>query len=144
MDVITLMYDGSDYLAGHNMYSDENPTDIQQFTGNMEAGIELIQQTYPHIRIIVMSPPYAYAIDEDGNYVSSDMYRYNNQDVLSTYVIKQYGSAYTRGVTFVDHLYGTITESNADKYLTDNIHLNTEGRKLVAQRFVDALKKYTH
>lgn len=144
VDVITLMYDGSDYLAGHNMYSDENPTDIQQFTGNMEAGIELIQQTYPHIRIIVMSPPYAYAIDEDGNYVSSDMYRYNNQDVLSTYVIKQYGSAYTRGVTFVDHLYGTITESNADKYLTDNIHLNTEGRKLVAQRFVDALKKYTH
>lgn len=143
VDVITLMYDGSDYLAGHNMYSDDNATDIQQFTGNMEAGIELIQQTYPNIRIIVMSPAYAYAVDEDGNYVSSDMYRYNNQDVLSTYVIKQYGSAYTRAVSFIDHLYGTITEANADQYLTDNIHLNLEGRKLVAQRFVDALKMYT-
>lgn len=144
VDVITLMYDGSDYLSGHNMYSDQNATDIQQFTGNMEAGIELIQATYPHIRIIVMSPSYAYAVDEDGKYVSSDMYRYNNQDVLSTYVIKQYGSAYTRSVTFLDHLYGTITEANADQYLIDNIHLNAAGRKLVAQRFVDALNAYTN
>lgn len=142
VDVIVLMYDGSDYLAGHNMYSDENDTDIQQFTGNMTAGIDLIKETYPHIRIIVMSPTYAFAVNEEGQYVSSDQYRYNGQDVLSTYVIKQFQYSYDRSVTFVDNLYGTITEDNASQYLIDNLHLNTEGRKLVAERFVYALNYY--
>lgn len=139
VDVITLMYDGSDYLDNRDMYDDVNVTNIQTFTGNMEAGIELIQKTYPHIRIIVMSPAYVFAIDEEGEYVPSDLYRYDH-DVFSTYVIKQFGSAYTRSVTFVDNLYGTITADNAQDYLIDNLHLNLEGRKLIAQRFVYALE----
>jgi hypothetical protein len=138
VDVITIMYDASDYLEGHGMYSDENPTDIQTFTGNLEAGIELLEQNFPHIRFIVMSPTYAYALDEDGNYVSSDIQRYG-QDVLSTYVIRQGYSAYDRGVTFVDNLYGTFNEDNASDYLIDNLHINIDGRKLVAKRFSDAL-----
>lgn len=141
IDVLAIMYDASDYLAGHQMYNDQNPTDISQFTGNMEAGIELIQQTYPHIRIIVLSPTYAFGVDEDGNYVSSDIKTYG-QDVLSTYIIRQCYSASTRGVTFVDNLYGTITEDNASEYLTDNLHLNVEGRKKVAERFLYALNYY--
>ncbi len=142
VDVITIMYDGSDYLAGHYMYTDANDTDIRHFTGNMCAGIDLIQETFPHIRIIVMSPTYAFAINEDGEYISSDQYRYNGQDVLSTYVIKQSDYAYDRNVTFVDNLYGTVTEDTAPQYLTDNLHLNVEGRKLVADRFVYALNYF--
>ncbi len=141
IDVITIMYDGSDYLAGHNMYSDENATDIWQFTGNLEASIELIRATYPHIRIIVLSPTYAFAVDESGDYVSSDIYRYG-QDVLSTYVIKQSASSYAHGITFVDNLYGSVHEGNATDYLIDNIHLNVDGRKLIAQRFLEALHYY--
>lgn len=141
VDVVVVMYDASDYLAGHEMYNDLNSTDIQQFTGNLEAGIELLQETYPWIRIIVMSPTYAYAVDEDGKYVSSDIYTYG-WDVLSTYSIKEHSSCSNHSVTFIDHLYGTINEDNADKYLIDNLHLNVEGRKLVADRFVDALYYY--
>lgn len=143
VDVIAILYDASDYLAGHDMYSDQNSTDIQQFTGNLEAGIELLQSVYPHIRIIVMSPPYAYGIDDNGEYISSDIQRYGH-DVLSTYVIKQYASCVVRSVSFVDNLYGTITEDNADKYLTDNLHLNTAGRKALAERFMYALNYYNN
>lgn len=141
VDVIAVMYDASDYLAGHPMYSDENPTDIDQFTGNLEAGIQLLQTSYPHIRIIVMSPPYAYGVEEDGSYISSDIKRYG-QDVLSTYVIMQYASCCRNSVTFVDNLYGTITEDNASEYLIDNLHLNLKGRKKIAERFVYALEYY--
>lgn len=142
VDVVAVMYDASDYLMGHEMYDDLNSTNIQCFTGNLEAGIELLTDNYPHIRVIVLSPTYAYAVNEEGEYVSSDMYRYG-QDVLSTYVIKQSDSCNLRSVSFVDNLYGTITEDNADKYLIDNIHLNTDGRKLVADRFLKALKAYS-
>ena len=138
IDVVVFMYDGTDYLMGHEMYSDENATDIQQFTGNMEACIGLIQSLSPHIRIIVMSPTYAFGIDENGEYISSDIKTYG-QHYLSTYVIKQVESCFNWSVTFVDNLYGTINEDNAHEYLTDNIHLNVEGRKLVADRFIEAL-----
>lgn len=142
VDVIAIMYDGSDYLAGHPMYNDENDTDIQQFTGNLEAGIELLQDAYPHIRIIVLSPTYAYGIDENGSYISSDIQRYG-QDVLSTYSIKEYQSCSSRNVTFVDNLYGTVTEDNASEYLTDHLHLNKEGREKVARRFIEALNYFS-
>lgn len=141
VDVITIMYDASDYLAGHEMYSDQNSTDIQQFTGNLEAGIALLQSSFPNIRIIVMSPTYAFAVNNDGEYVSSDIFTYG-QDVLSTYVIKQYASCATRSVSFLDHLYGTVTEDNAKELLTDNLHLNVKGRKKVAERFEYALNYY--
>ncbi len=143
VDVIVVLYDATDYLLGHQMYSDQNSTDIEQFTGNLEAGIGMFQSVYPHIRIIVLSPPYAFSdqLDEKGNYISSDIARYG-QDVLSTYVIKEYSSCVTRSVSFVDNLYGTITEDNAHKYLIDNLHLNADGRREIAKRFVYALNYY--
>ena len=146
VDVIAVMYDATDYLMGHKMYSDENSTDITYFTGNLEAGIELLQNVYPHIRIIVLSPTYAFGIDDSGEYISSDIKIYESEfgrmDVLSTYVIKEYTSCASRGVTFVDNLYGTITEDNAKEFLVDNLHLNVKGRKKVAERFSYALHYY--
>lgn len=143
IDTIAIMYDATDYLCGNAMYSDDNPTDPTQFTGNLEASIEVLQYYYPQIRIIVMSPTYAYAIDENGDYVSSDMYIYNDRDVLSTYVIKECYSANIHSVSFMDNLYGSVTEDNADEYLVDNLHLNVEGRKLIAKRFEYFLNYYS-
>lgn len=138
VDVVTVMYDATDYLLGHNMYNFENTTDITHFAGNLEAGIKLLQSAYPNIRIIVMGPAYAYAIDENGEYISSDIQRYG-QDVLSVYSIMEWNSCASRSVTFIDHLYGTITEDNAKHYLEDNLHLNKSGRKKIMERFLDAL-----
>ena len=143
IDTVAIMYDATDYLMGNAMYNDDNPTDPTQFTGNLEASLEVLQRLYPQIRIIVMSPTYAYAIDEDGNYVSSDIYIYNGRDVLSTYVIKECYSSNLHSVSFMDNLYGSITEDNAKEYLTDNLHLNVKGRKLIAKRFEYFLNYYS-
>ena len=142
IDTVAIMYDATDYLLGNPMYSDDNPTDPTQFTGNLEASLDVLQSLYPQIRIIVMSPTYAYAVDENGDYISSDMYIYNNRDVLSTYVIKECYSANLHSVSFMDNLYGSINEDNAKEYLTDNLHLNVKGRKLIAKRFEYFLNYY--
>ena len=141
VDVVVFMYDATDYLINHPMYSDEYFMDTQQFTGNLEASFDILQSNYPHLRIIVLSPTYAFAIDDNGEYISSDAKRYDH-DVLSTYSIHLCYSCHRKKVTFVDNLYGTITEDNATEYLTDNLHLNVEGRRLVAERFVYALTYY--
>lgn len=142
IDEIGIMYDAHDYLAGKPLVNLENPTDVYCFTGNLEASIDLIQETYPHIRIIVMSPTYAYALNKDGDYVSSDMYCYIENYKLSTYALMVERSTSIQGVTFVDNIYGTINENNADQYLLDHINLNVEGRKKLAKRFVYALEYY--
>ncbi len=141
VDVIAIMYDAGDYLAGREMYNDSNASDILQFCGALTAGIQMWQEYYPHIRFIVMSPTYAYGLDEDGNYVSSNIQRYG-QDILSTYVIKQAEACIRQRVSFIDNLYGTITADNADDYLIDHLHLNEAGRELVADRFIEVLQYY--
>ena len=142
VDVLAIMYDASDYLAGRPAHNPDNLTDINSFSGNLSAGIEMIQRTYPHIRIIVLSPTFAFAINKDGEYENSETYRYSDSP-LSSYMSMEGNSAVIHGVTFLDNLYGTIHEDIAPKYLKDNLHLNVEGRKLVAERFLYALNYYS-
>ncbi len=141
VDVIAIMYDGSDYLDGRLIYNPDNLTDIQSYYGNLSASIELIQKIYPHIRIIVMSPTYAYAINENGEYVSSDLYLYSEHP-LSRYSMMLEQSAAYYGVSFLDNFYGTVNELNATDYLKDHLHLNKNGRQKLAERFVYALEYY--
>ncbi len=143
VDVLAIMYDASDYLEGNKVWDEVNETNISTFVGNLCAGIDLLQEKYPRLRIIVMSPTYAYAIDKDGNYGSSDVYIYGEDgDVLSLYVHQEGHYVVSRGVSFVDNLYSAINEDTAATYLEDNLHLNIEGRKKVAERFLYALNYY--
>ncbi len=143
VDAIVVMYDGSDYLAARDMYDPNNPANIATFAGNTEAIIELVNYYAPNVRIIVMSPTYAFGVNEKGEYVSSDIYKPENQDVLSIYAILQYTSCVSRSTTFVDNIYTTFNEDTAKKYLKDNVHLNQKGRERVAERFAYALNYYS-
>ncbi len=142
VDTIVIMYDATDYLLGRPIYNIAHFTDVTQFTGALAATIELIQETFPHIRIIISSPTYAFGLEEDGTYVSGDLKTYGDQAPLSTYVVKQADTAYELGVSFIDHFYGTFYEDTAPEYLVDHIRLNKAGRELVAKRIVDAINKY--
>ena len=139
VDSIVLMYDASDYLIGRIKETPENVANPRTYCGNMFAGIELIQSLYPHIQIIIMSPTYAYALDDDGNYVSSDIIKVEGES-LSSYAITQLNLCQVAEVTFIDNIYGTVHADNADTYLTDNIHLNIDGRNAVADRFTEIFK----
>jgi len=138
IDVLAIMYDGSDFLEKRPFYNDDNPEDIRTFYGSMESSLSLIQATHPHIRIIVMSPAYCFVVNEDGSYEKSDFVKVENYN-YSSYVSLMEKIAYTHSSSYVDNIYGTINESNATDYLTDNIHLNVAGRKKMAERFVYAL-----
>ena len=142
IDVIGIMYDANDYLAGNPLKLTDNPNDPLRYTGNLQASIELIKENYPHIRIIIMSPTYAYALNPDGDYVSSDLYTYIKGCKLSDYALDMANVAMIQGVSFVDNIYGTVNENNADQYLLDHINLNVAGRQKLAERFVYALQYY--
>lgn len=143
VDAIVVMYDGTDYLLNKICYRDDVIDSPHTYTGALTAGISLIQEKFPWIRVVVMSPTYAYAVAEDGSYVSSDRQQNKQTNYLSTYVLFEAQTAYSLGASFVDVFYGGIHEDIASDYLTDNIHLNRKGREVVLDRIIEGIQKYT-
>lgn len=143
VDAIAIMYDGTDYLMGHPVCDASDYEDVQQFVPHLERALaDIFLKYHPDVRIIVLSPPYAFSdqLDENGDYVSSDIYVYGeSKETLSRYAIMEYHLCAEKGVTFIDNIYGTFNEDEAKDYLTDNLHLNVEGRRKIAERFVSAL-----
>ena len=142
VDFIYIMYDGSDHLAKRAIHNEANMSDTRFFTGSMMSGINLIRQTYPWIQIIVMSPSYAFDVAEDGSFISSDSKEFGVGS-LSSYFFYQYDACAAAEITFIDNFYGGIREDNATDYLTDNLHLNTAGRKFIAAQMKRVLEKLT-
>lgn len=141
VDVLAIMYDATDYLEERPLHNPENATDIQTFSGNLNASLELLCDSFPHMRIIVMSPTYAYYVAEDGEYISSDIHK-SNDFSLSTYAVYLEQIAYPYMVSYLDNIYGTVNEMNAGDYLLDHLHLNAAGRRKLAERFVYALEYF--
>lgn len=141
LDVLCIYYDGSDYLDQRGSYNIDEESNPTLFCGALKAGLELIQQSLPHVRIIVMSPAYAYVVDEEGNYTSSfttDIL----EEPMSNYIGLQSQTCMECHVSFVDNFYGSVYEEIADDYLKDNILLNEKGHALLADRFLYALNRF--
>lgn len=143
LDVLCIYYDGADYLEqrGSAVPEDLLGQTKTTFCGALNSGLALIQEKYPHIRIIVMSPSFVYVPDQNGNYTSSFMIDIL-PDSISNYVGIAAQICINNNVSFVDNLYGSIYEENADEYLKDNILLNEKGHALLADRFLDALNRF--
>lgn len=143
VDVIAIMYDGTDYFYNRTYYRGETPDAPDTFTGSLTAGVNLIKEKFPWIRIVVVSPTYAFAVDEEGGYISSDKKRNGSNVFLSTYMLMEFQTAYDLNVSFVDVFYGGVHEDVASEYLIDNLHLNQKGRELVVDHMIEAIGKYT-
>lgn len=137
IDTIVIMYDAADYIAGKPLENPENETDIQTFGGALNAGIQMLQSTYPDAEIVLVSPPYAYSPDELGKYHDSDRYRYG-EAFLYDYVLEAAKIAGQNQITFID-VY-CLTAGKAE-YLNDYIHLSPDGRKVIADRIYEVLLK---
>ena len=142
VDVITIMYDGSDYLDERGMYNRDDSTNIRHFGGALEASIDLIKKTYPHMQIIVVSAPYAYGLEDDGTYVDSTLKTYGDEGPLASYVQYQSEVCYKSFTTFIDTFYGSVSYFTAENLLEDHIHLTPEARELVAEEFMEGFNYY--
>ncbi len=142
VDVITIMYDGSDYLDCRGMYNRDDSKNIRHFGGALEASINLIKETFPHIQIIVMSPPYAYGLEDDGSYVDSTLKTYGEEGPLASYVTYQSEVCYKTFTTFIDTFYDSLSYFAAEDILKDHIHLNEAARELAAEEFMEGWEYY--
>lgn len=134
VDIICIMYDGSDYINKRVSDDPNDPYAIVAYTGALHSAITNFQETYPFIRIVVMSHTFCHTADgEDGG--SVDL----GNGSLNHYLIKEIDVADECGVSIIDNFYGTINADNYSAYMTDYIHFNDTGRAALAQRFTDCI-----
>ena len=133
VDMLVIMYDLSDYIGNRPLYNQTDKNDVITWTGSLNASLELIEETYPHIRTIVLSMP-ASGITVDGYYIDGDKMNLGN-GTLPDYLNYEMNVILANGVSYIDNYYGVITVENKDEYLVDEYHLNEKGIEAIADRF---------
>lgn len=138
LDMICIMYDGSDYINRRPCEDPNHPDNPQTYTGALRSGIQAIQEAWPHIRIVVMSHTFCHNVNAEGNFENGDRVDLGN-GTLSHYLQKELDTTSELGVSFIDNFYGSINEDNYLDYMTDYIHFNDAGRELLATRFAECI-----
>ena len=137
IDVITIMYDYHDYESERILAGPYDETLPATCCGCLLQSIRLLQQAYPHIRIIVSSPYFNYIQDENDEAQPSGTLDFG-QGTLADYMIAYKNIAVNSNVSFIDNYFGTITADNYEQYLEDDKeHLNAEGKDAIAKRIAD-------
>lgn len=142
VDAVVYMYDFADYWMNHKIYTQAAPYSPDTVCGNLTAAYKMIHLNYSGIRIITMSPYYNYYVTEDGSIESSEFHS-GDYGTPSTYFFNITNMTVDSGdASFVDNLFGSITEDNYSEYLSDYNTLNSDGRSLIVSRLKDALFYY--
>lgn len=142
VDIIIIMYDSTDYNIMTPSDNPDNPYDVTAFTGGLRTTLNNIQNTWPYIRIFIMSPTYAQYMDEDGelhNGTTTDL----GNGTLNHYLLKEVDAAMDCGVSIIDNYFGTINEDNYEEYMRDYMHYNEAGREKLAERLAEIINPLT-
>ena len=66
VDVIAIMYDASDYQNRRPVYNEGNQDELVTYVGSLRSSFKLLQEKYPWVRIVFMSPTYMLHKEENG------------------------------------------------------------------------------
>lgn len=137
LDAIVILYDLQDYAGKRIVYDENNDVNLNTVYGALNGTIQLIQDTWPHIRIYFLCQPYGTYTEGDGTVVDADMDDLGN-GTLVDYLNWELEASRSNGISFVDNYYGAVTMEDED-CLVDGFHLNDKGRERVAERVAQVL-----
>ena len=141
IDVIVIMYDSTDYNNGTVTDNPDNPYDVTAYTGGLRTTIDNIKNTWPYIRVLVMSHTYAQYMDDNGNLYNGTLKDIGN-GTLHHYLLMEANAAMDCGVSFIDNYFGTINEDNCEEYMSNYMHYNNAGREKLAERVADVINNH--
>lgn len=131
-DMVIIMYDIMDYIDHRPVIDPNDATNLLTVTGSLQASVQMIQEKYPYIRIVVLSTP-ACGKTIDGYYVDGDVHDLGN-GTLTDYLGYESITATSCGISFIDTYFGVINVENRDQYMIDDYHLNEAGCDAIADR----------
>lgn len=143
VDILFLEHGVNDYHAGVPIRNEQDPYDTYTFTGAIRSTVELLQEKYPDMRIILMTPTYTWYPYHELPKLTCEEYNLGG-GVLEEYVNAELALAESLGVEVIDNyheLYPHAEWSDWELYTNDGLHPNEAGRELMAQKIYDYLQK---
>lgn len=125
-------YGLNDYFMECPITNKNNIYDTGTFEGAMRNGIKMLKEQYPEAIIIVLTPHYTSAIGEwksrQEDYVDVILKVAEESEIIC---INNYENSYC------------WDETNCEEFLDDGIHPNEQGRMIIANSIIEAMKKET-
>lgn len=130
----------NDYNTGQRLDNPEDPYDVKTYGGALRYSIEALQEAYPDMRLILMSPTWCY-IWIDGQRVDSEEADFGG-GYLEEYVDLEGKIAEEYGLYFLDNYHNSeVRELTQEQYYFDGLHLNGEGQKKIAEEIAAFIRQ---
>lgn len=129
VDVITVAFGTNDYNKEGLLTGD--PFDVDYYTGAFQYGVKRLQETYPHIRIIAITPIMRFL----DNKLNADDHDECGNGTLRDFATALQQTATLMRIPVIDAFTElSLSEYNKDFYyqVDDGAHLNARGRRMFA------------
>lgn len=138
-DYVVIEHGVNDYNSGRLLDNPQDKYDETTFGGALRSSIENLQRAYPNLEIILMTPTWC-MIQEDGQWLPCDSKDFGG-GVLEDYVEVELQIAQEYGLWVLDNYHDSgIGAETQSQYLSDGLHLNSNGRQLIAERLADLIR----
>ena len=129
VDYIIISYGLNDYFSDVPIFPKEY-YDLTSYVGALRHGIQKLREEYPNIEFIMTSPTYC------------EWFKGEREFELGAYTEAARSVAKEMDVNFLD-MYHALGKNPEEKmqYLSDGVHLTSEGRGLYAHSVVEYLKQ---
>ena len=147
VDIVTIAYGTNDWGGGHTpnppIDNPENRYDTSNLVGATRYSVKTLQEAYPHLRIVLLTPFYRY--DSATNTDADEGFRpLNNPNYhINEYVDAEITVAKELKIPVLDMYYALgMGKHNRSQYFisTDGVHPNANGMDLIASRVAGQLK----
>lgn len=135
---LMLSFGTNDYTNGRKTDDPDDPYNRETYGGALRCSIELLQETYPDLKIVLVTPPFCHLADRE-DCLKEEF----GGGTLDQYVEveKKIGAEY-EGVYVIDAFWESgIDESNYREYMEGGLHLNKAGRELYGRFLAEEMKK---
>lgn len=139
VELLIIEHGVNDYLSGVPVKNGRDLYDTSTFSGTLRTIISMLEEEYPNMRIVLVTPAYCAPITQNGDYRYCDEYDYGG-GYLEDYVNEELGLAKEMDIEIIDLYHGlNINKNNYETYLYDGLHFNEYGRKVVAEILAEYL-----
>ena len=128
-------YGINDYYSGVPVANPDDPNDIASYTGSLRSCIRALQIILPDARYIIMTPTHVQLFGQGTEPMSE------KGSEFITYINAAEELSSEMNLYFLDHYRDfTVTEHNADYYLSDGTHPNERGRYAIAASLISFIE----
>lgn len=138
VELLVIEHGTNDYNCSRRLDNPEDKYDITTFGGAIRHSLKVLQEAYPQMQIVLMSPIYC----ELGENREKLCYSWNSgYGTLEQYIELEKQIAQEFGVSYLDaYEESGIGEENAAVYLYDGLHLSKEGIRRLGDFVAEKLK----